>query len=308
MPRSPPVLLAAALLLAACSRSGADDDRAQSARVKVFPASSASAGAPLLEAQARHVAGLRQKIARLRGNYTVVLDPPFVIVGDGGESAVRSVAATTVRWTRDKLKQDFFAEDPTSTVDVWLFKDAGSYQAHVRALTAKKPTTPYGYYSPEDAALYMNIATGGGTLVHELVHPFVRANFPGCPPWLDEGLGSLYEQAGERDGHIVGFTNWRLRGLQQALRDGRVPPFAALTAMDAQAFYGAGRGVHYAAARYLLYYLQERGLLVRYYRAAHEGHAEDPTGYQTLVRTLGEEDMGAFERRWAELVLGLSFP
>ena len=25
--------------------------------------------------------------------------------------------------------------------------------------------------------------TGGGTLVHEIVHPFLRANFPECPAW-----------------------------------------------------------------------------------------------------------------------------
>ena len=46
----------------------------------------------------------------------------------------------------------------------------------------------------------MNIATGGGTLVHEIVHPFVEANFPGCPTWFNEGLGSLYEQSAERKG------------------------------------------------------------------------------------------------------------
>ena len=56
----------------------------------------------------------------------------------------------------------------------------------------------------------MNIATGGGTLVHELVHPYVEADFPGAPPWLNEGLGSLFEQSDERDGYIVGLTNWRL--------------------------------------------------------------------------------------------------
>ena len=41
----------------------------------------------------------------------------------------------------------------------------------------------------------MNIATGGGTLVHEIVHPFMAANFEQCPSWFNEGLGSLYEQS-----------------------------------------------------------------------------------------------------------------
>ena len=72
-----------------------------------------------------------------------------------------------------------------------------------------------------DRALVMNIATGGGTLVHEIVHPFVAANFPDCPAWFNEGLGSLYEQCGEEDGQIHGYTNWRLPGLQAAIRKHR---------------------------------------------------------------------------------------
>ena len=51
----------------------------------------------------------------------------------------------------------------------------------------------------------MNISTGGGTLVHEIVHPFVAANFPNCPAWFNEGLGSLYEQSGEVNGAIHGY-------------------------------------------------------------------------------------------------------
>ena len=49
----------------------------------------------------------------------------------------------------------------------------------------------------------MNISTGGGTLVHEIVHPFIQSNFPNCPSWFNEGLGSLYEQCRERNGKIV---------------------------------------------------------------------------------------------------------
>ena len=69
-----------------------------------------------------------------------------------------------------------------------------------------KSTTEYLYgdtFMNADNALVMNIATGGGTLVHEIVHPFMEANFPACPSWFNEGLGSLYEQSGARDGRIV---------------------------------------------------------------------------------------------------------
>src|SRR5262249_23917311 len=147
-------------------------------------------------------------------------------------------------------------------------------------------------------ALIMNISTGGGTLVHEIVHPFVATNFPDCPDWFNEGLASLYEQSDEREGHIVGLTNWRLAGLQEAIRAGKLGSFEKLCATAApgatpSAFYPTDRGTNYAQARYLCYYFQERGLLRRYYREFLAHHDEDPTGYKTLQAVLAEKDMAA---------------
>jgi hypothetical protein len=218
---------------------------------------------------------------------------------------VQEHADGTVKWAVSRLKQDFFPNDPTEILDIWLFKDAASYEKHTRLLFGETPTTPYGYYSRAHKALIMNINTGGGTLVHEIVHPFMEANFPACPPWLNEGMGSLYEQCGDADGHIHGFTNWRLPGLQKAIRSRGVPSFKELTAMDENAFYNADKGVNYAQARYLCYYLQEQGLLVKFYREFHSRQKEDPGGYQTLQKILAESDMDAFKKKWEKYVLGL---
>jgi hypothetical protein len=78
--------------------------------------------------------------------------------------------------------------------------------------------------------------------------------------------------------------------------------------MSDDEFYNDDSGVHYAASRYLLYYLQEKDLLVKFARDFIAAKKDDPTGYKTLVRTLGEKDMRAFERRWKQFVLELSFP
>jgi len=239
--------------------------------------------------------------------FTVVSLPPFTIVGDESPEQVRAHARRTVQWAASMLRQDFFEADP-EPVTVWLFKNAQSYEKNARALFGEAPSTPYGYYTAEHQALVMNIATGGGTLVHELVHPFVRANFPRCPAWLNEGLGSLFEQSAEHEGHIRGLTNWRLAGLQDAIRAGEVPSFRALTATSSDEFYAEDRGTHYAQARYLLYFLQEQGLLVRYFREVRAASPVDPTGYETLKRVLGEKDMAGFQRRWEAYVLKLEFP
>jgi hypothetical protein len=257
---------------------------------------------------AQAVMKVKEKIGKLKGDFTVVVEPPFVVVGDLSEQGVRSMAAGTVRWTAEKLKQDYFKKDPNRILTVYLFHDAASYNKNAIALFGEKPTTPYGYYSSRHGALVMNIATGGGTLVHEIVHPYMEANFPDCPPWFNEGMGSLYEQSGEEDGHIHGYTNWRLRGLQNAIAEGDVPSFKSLLSMDDDGFYGGDYGVHYAEARYLLYYLQKKGLLVRYYQEFYQNRDTDKTGYETLRKVLGEEDMVAFKKRWETYVLGLSFP
>ncbi|MBN2021428.1 MAG: hypothetical protein JW809_01420 [Pirellulales bacterium] len=255
---------------------------------------------------ARHVERLKQ---RLPGpGFTVVIQRPFVVVGDEPPETVRHRAEGTVGWAVRLLKKSYFARDPAEILDIWLFRDEQSYRKHATALFDTPPTTPFGYYSHADRALVMNIATGGGTLVHEIVHPFVAANFPGCPAWFNEGLGSLYEQCDERNGRIHGRTNWRLAGLQQAIRDRRVPSFEKLCSTTSKEFYERDRGTNYAQARYLCYYLQERDLLEKYYHRFLAQRKEDPTGYQTLQEILGWPDMAAFQREWSDFVLGLRFP
>jgi hypothetical protein len=152
----------------------------------------------------------------------------------------------------------------------------------------------------------MNIATGGGTLVHEIVHPYMRVNFPACPDWFNEGMGSLYEQSAERDGRIVGLTNWRLAGLQTAIRQRTLQTFETL--VHNPDFYGNDPGTNYAQARYLCLYLQEKDLLVEFYRKFVAQQKKDPQGWRTLQTVLGERDMTAFQKKWESWVLGLRFP
>ena len=251
----------------------------------------------------RHVEQLRKKLPSK--DFSIVVQSPFIVIGDEALSEVKQRSEGTVKWAVERLKQDYFTKDPSEILDIWLFKDEASYKKHTRQLFGEDPTTPYGYYSRKHKALIMNIGTGGGTLVHEIVHPFIEANFPACPPWLNEGLGSLYEQCGELDGHIHGFTNWRLPGLQRAIRSGSVPPFMTLIEMDANTFYNEDRGTNYAQARYLCYYLQEKGLLTKFYREFHASQKQDPSGYKTLQKILAEPDMAIFKEKWEKFVLGL---
>lgn len=252
---------------------------------------------------AQHVMKLKRLIPN--DGFTVILERPFLVIGDESPAMVRQRSVQTIKWAVDKLKQDYFEKDPADIIDIWLFKDEKSYKKYAWEIFGDRPDTPFGYYSHEHKALVMNIATGGGTLVHEIVHPFMSANFPECPAWFNEGLASLYEQCREKDGRIRGLTNWRLAGLQKDIRAGSVRSFEELTAGGEHRFYG---GNNYAQARYLCYYLQEKGLLVRFYHEFYANREKDHAGYQTLKRVLSEEDMDAFGKRWEQFVLELTFP
>ncbi|MBV9217092.1 MAG: hypothetical protein JO053_13035 [Acidobacteria bacterium] len=253
----------------------------------------------------KHASELKTKLKDRE--FTVMTARPFIVVGDESPERVALWATEVVSGTVVRLKQDYFAKDPDQILEIWLLKDNDSYRKHAKEFFNDEPDTPYGYYSSSHKALIMNISTGGGTLVHEIVHPFVEANFPNCPAWFNEGLGSLYEQSGTVDGHIYGYTNWRLRGLQDGLAKKVVPSFATLTSMSDREFYNEDTGTNYAEARYLLYYLQEKGLLRKYYKEFLAHAKTDPTGYKTLQSVLAVRDMAAFQKRWESFVLSLTF-
>ena len=254
----------------------------------------------------QHIMKLKKKIPAK--GFHIIVQPPFVVIGDESLRMVRVRAESTVKWSVDRLKALYFRKNPAEILDIWLFKDKASYRKHTRLIFNDNPHTPFGYYSPAHKALVMNISTGGGTLVHEIVHPFVAANFPECPAWFNEGLASLYEQCGLRSGRIWGFTNWRLAGLQRAIRRGRVPSFKTLCSTTTRQFYNEDPGTNYGQARYLCYYLQSKGLLVKYFHAFRRNAAKDPTGYKTLMKVLGVKDMPAFKKRWEKWTLKLAFP
>lgn len=277
-----------------------------------------AAATPTAADYAQHLMKLKRKVPAK--GFTIVIQPPFVVIGDESPATVRRRATGTVKWAVDKLKQAYFTKDPPHVLDIWLFKDDASYKKHCKSIFNDTPTTPYGYFSHTQRALIMNIRTGGGTLVHEIVHPLMAANFPECPAWFNEGLGSLYEQSAERNGQIVGLTNWRLvggwgpfkegeeGGLKQAIREKRVPSFKTLCSTTDHEFYREDRGTNYAQARYLCYYLQEHGLLRKFYHAFYANRKKDPTGYNTLKAVLGRDDMDLFKKDWEAYVLKLQFP
>ncbi len=257
-------------------------------------------------AQAVHAA--REKIGEEAG-FTVVVQSPWVVVGDGTPESVAWRARETVAWSTAQLREQYFPTELEEPWTIWLFSTDESYTDHAVAYFGHFPDTPYGYAYGEERALVMNIGTGGGTLVHEMVHPYIAANFPGCPPWINEGLASLYEHVGPREGRIWGFTNWRLPGLKRAIQNGNLPSLRWLTEANAESFYGdEASGTLYAMSRYLMQHLQERGVLRAFMARYAETRAQDLSGYTALLETLQVKDVPAFTAEWERWVLALRWP
>jgi hypothetical protein len=254
---------------------------------------------------------LEERAAALRERYgphglTVLVEAPFVLVGDEEPAVLRGHAEHIVRWAVRRLEKDFFDTPPRDIVEVWLLGSDDSYRAHARAVFGDEPDTPYGYFNPTHRVLVMNIATGGGTLVHELVHPYIDSDFPACPSWFDEGLASLFEQCADHEGRIWGLTNWRLAGLQQTIEAKALPSFQTLLSTTRDQFYGEDPGSNYAQARYLCYYLQQEGRLRAFYRDFRRDVGTDSSGLATLRAHVGE-DLADFQRQWEGWVMTLRY-
>src|SRR5438876_4006562 len=59
---------------------------------------------------ARHVEQLKKKLPS--NEFSVIIQRPFVVIGDEPLASVKEHSEHTVKWAVDKLKQDFFTEDP----------------------------------------------------------------------------------------------------------------------------------------------------------------------------------------------------
>lgn len=234
-------------------------------------------------------------------NLHFAVSPPFVLASTMSADRLEQIYANRlIRLTTSRLKQAYFQYDPPEPIAIYLLETDEAYRTVARAVTRHAPDTPFGFYLPSKKVMVMNVATGGGTLIHEIVHPYLDANFPNAPPWFDEGLASLYEQSRFQDGQLIGLPNWRLPQLQRAIHADALPPLDTLLRMDEKTFYGPGQDLHYAMARYLCYYLQQQGQLREFYRIFHRDQLRDPTGKASLRRVLDIRDLDRFQKQWEQ--------
>src|SRR5688572_11282556 len=67
---------------------------------------------------AAHIEQLKKKLPS--EDFTIVVQKPFVVIGDEPADAVKEHSIRTVKWAVDKLKQEYFSKDPNEIIDIWL--------------------------------------------------------------------------------------------------------------------------------------------------------------------------------------------
>jgi hypothetical protein len=224
---------------------------------------------------------------------------PFVLAGPnraaltGSEAFIESVLAAYRRGRFDK--------SPQRAISIYVFPAAAAYHAYCRRVYGgTECMSHFGFYEPEERKIIMQ-GGAGGTLSHELAHPFYEADFPDGPTWLNEGIASVFEQPIlYPKGEIHGGKNWRLPRLIQALSSAKEKDEARLESLFGMAdatFRNDQESLHYAIARYACQWLDERGFLWPFYHAYRDDSASDPTGEAAFTKVVGKKPADA-TREW----------
>ena len=215
----------------------------------------------------------------LSSDFCFVKSGYFLVVSNLSQSEAKGLSENSIGSALKCFYNDYFIAKPTELVTVFLFKDDASYRFWADKLYGDKDDlSRFGYYKPSKKVMLMNIATGSGTLIHELTHSLVRYDFPDIPSWFNEGLGSLYERCSFENNEIRGHVNWRLPALVEAIRKNQYSSLKTLMSTDDETFYSDESALNYSQARYFCMYLQDKGLLKKYYKTFRDNFSSDNTG------------------------------
>jgi len=267
---------------------------------------------PRLEAACQETA--EQLAQKLGPDCRMVVRAPFIVAGNLAEAELDRWRRQTIGPAARAMARRYFDAPPSQPITVLLFRDEQSYNHYADQLFGDAQISVYGYYKPNLRTLVMNISTGGGTLVHELTHALIDFDFPDAPDWFNEGLASLHEQCRIRpdETSIDGLENWRLRGLQETIRRGKLRSLEAM--IHDHDFRGAEVGLNYAQARYFCLFMQRddnpcgADVLAEFYARLRDGQADDPRGAAAVRETfpkLSWEELDAAFQQW---VLSLPTP
>jgi len=265
-------------------------------------------------------------VQQLKQPVQSIVRPPFVLAGDLSEAELQTKFEAAIQPGCEALLADYFRQLPQRPVLVLMFTTEASYRTAAEQLFFDRDVSRFGYYKPGRQAILVNLAEGDGALFHELTHVLMDADFPNAPPWLQEGLATLYEAVevggGEPGADVFDspaiedsavtprggraprpVLNWRAAILRLARDENRLPSVQQF--IRAASFRGPNEALDYAYARCFCLFLHQRGVLSRYYASLRERAKTDPTGERTLLEVCAVRDWESMDlafRAWFDAI------
>jgi tetratricopeptide (TPR) repeat protein len=162
-----------------------------------------------------------------------------------------------------------------------------------------------GFYSHANRTMTIDLSTGIGTVIHEFTHALHWADIDalghkGHPYWVIEGFGTLFEAPGFRNGKAFGGINWRLPALKKAIANGTCWPVKDFITKSG-VYFNKNLAFSYAMTRYIFYFMQEKGILRKWYAEYRKNFKNDVSGLKSLEKVYGK-NIKDFEKEWLEFV------
>ncbi len=229
---------------------------------------------------------IKQYLALLPDGFSVVKFKYFVVFSELSENQTYSIIENDVNNTINTMKHAYVKTLPDQVTPVILFSDFDRYKQFVMDNydIPEEDISPYGFYKISKNVIIIRYVSWKGSVLHEITHRFLKSDFPDVPSWFDEGLASLHEKSTYRGGVLEGEFSWRIISLRRAIEQNRYTGLKKLMETNDEELYGPRSPFYYAQARYLLMYLQEKGLLVDYYKLFRSTYKKDKTGISQLEK------------------------
>jgi hypothetical protein len=235
---------------------------------------------------------------QLPSNFQIIVRPPFILAGDLPVMRIKKLHDDVIAPVARALQATYFEHPPKQPITIVICSTEVQFRELARVWDGHLDGGYHGYYQRNKRRILLDLEAGNGSLAHELTHALSQSDCEDLPEWFDEGLAALHEDAAfsTQQKCLIGSKNWRCRVTEQALKAGQLPNLAQLT--QPAKFRTGDVNIRYAMARSVCLFLQDRGLLARFYKDLRNSEQRDPTGLKSLCEVLKVSDVATADEQF----------
>ncbi|HHT9111131.1 MAG TPA: hypothetical protein ACFYDZ_08250 [Candidatus Brocadiaceae bacterium] len=248
---------------------------------------------------------------------------PFILAGSysANPGYLEYIYEIVVKPTASRLFAEFFDNARLEyAIPIYLFgdlysgyfnqKDYLDFIRYCEKIHFRSCGLRVAYYLPHDNSVMVWLATGGGTLNHELVHALMEADFPFASSWLSEGIASMNEEYGRIGGVDRPQDNYRLFYLLDIYKcAGCFIPIEQLIGLVQKDFSDSLNSMLYSAfSRYFCMYLWEHGVLSKIYKEMRDQPEKSGASQIAIIEKNMKSTLPEIQADWEKWVLDRKQP